>query len=119
MTTSDTERPTDVPDELIAALEGSSDSQLREIIHYAQQLLREHPPLTDAIESRNGEELVRLTDHDGYSIVIVERPEEPVEARGPFAYRVNWMPSMSEGEGQYRWHYLGRVHGDIGWRERD
>ena len=58
MTQSDTGPPEDIPEEITTALEASSDAQLRESIHYAQQLLCEHPPLTDAIESRAGEELV-------------------------------------------------------------
>ncbi|WP_115863026.1 hypothetical protein [Halorussus litoreus] len=112
MTSSDTNPPENVPERVIAGLEDSSDGQLRDIIHYAQQLLREHPPLTDAIESRRGEELVRVEDHDGYTIVVVERPDETGQARGPFAYRVNWEPEIDGGNGKYRWHYLGKVYDD-------
>lgn len=114
MTSSKIDPPDDVPEEVTSILEGSSDSQLREIIHYAQQLLRDHPPLTDAIEAREGEELVRMEDHGAYTVVIVERPDETGEARGPFAYRVKWEPDIDDGDGQYKWHYLGKVHGDTG-----
>ncbi|WP_323191202.1 hypothetical protein [Halostella sp. PRR32] len=113
MTQSDIDPPEEIPTRITNALEGSSDSQLREIIHYAQQLLHEHPPLTDAIESREGEVLVRTEDYGAYTIVVMERPEETGEARGPFAYRVNWEPTVDDG-GKYRWHYLGRVHGSTG-----
>jgi len=114
MIPSDTDPPDDIPEEITTVLEDSSDSQLREIIHYAQQLLREHPPLTDAIESREGEELVRMEDHGAYTHVVVERPDETGQARGPFAYMVVWEPGIDDEEGKYRWHYLGRVHGDVG-----
>lgn len=114
MTPPDTDPPEDVPEEVAAALEGSSDSQLRGIIDYAQQRLREHPPLTDAIESREGEELVRTEDHGAYAIVVVERPDERDEARGPFAYRVRRVPDVDDEGGKYRWHYLGQVYGDTG-----
>lgn len=113
MTPSDT-GPPDIPDEITAALETSSDDQLREIIHYAQQLLREPSPLTEALESREGEELVRMEDHGEFTIVVVERPNETGAARGPFAYRVQWEPDIDEAEGKFRWHYLGRVSGDSG-----
>lgn len=113
MTAPDTDPPEDLPEEIIQALEASSDRQLREIIHYAQRLLREHPPLTDAIESREGEELVRINDHGAYTTVVVERPEETGEARGPFVYRVQWEPDIDDG-GKYRWHYLGRVNTEQG-----
>ena len=112
MTQSHTDPPESVSDDVTAALEGYDDTQLRTVIHYAQRLLREHPPLTDAIESRPGEELVRTEDHGAYTLAVVERPDETGRARGPFAYRVAWDPAREEGDGQYRWHYLGRLHGE-------
>jgi len=114
MTPSKIDPPDDVPEAVTTALEGSSAYQLREIIHFAQQLLRDHPPLTDAIESREGEELVRMEDYGAYTIVVVEHPDETGEARGPFAYRVRWESDLDDGEGRYRWHYLGKVHSDTG-----
>lgn len=101
--------PDDLPPEIVEALEGSTDEQLREIIHYAQQLVREHRPLTDDIEPREGEEILEVVEHGSYTTVVVERPEESGEARGPFAYRVEWEPGFEDAEGQFRWHYLGKV----------
>lgn len=114
MTPSDPTPPEEIPEELIAALRSSTNSQLSEFINYAQQLLHEHPPITDAIESRHGEELVRVEDLGGYTIAIVERPDETGEARGPFAYRVKWEPNIDDEGGRYKWHTLGRVYGDAG-----
>jgi len=96
MTPPDPNPPEDIPEDLSAALRDSDNSQLREIIHYAQQLLREQPSLTDAVESRPGEDLVRIEDHGAYTIVVVERPNETGEARGPFAYRIKWEPNIDE-----------------------
>ncbi|MUV48245.1 hypothetical protein [Haloarcula sp. CBA1122] len=109
MTVLDTQPPESVPEEAITALQDSSDSQLSDIVHYAQQLLREHPPLTEAIEAREGETLVRTEGHGAYTIVVVERPDETGEGRGPFAYRVQWEPDIEGEGGKYRWHYLGEV----------
>ena len=114
MASSQINPPEDVPEELIAVLRNSADGQLREIINYAQQLLNEHPPITDTVESRHGEELVRVEDHGAYTIAIVVRPDEPDEARGPFAYRVKWEPNIEDERGRYKWHYLGKVHADPG-----
>jgi len=114
MTPSEINPPDDIPSEVITALEGCSDGELREVIHYAQQLLWEQPPLTDAIESRPEEDLVRVEDHDAYKLAVVERPAETGEARGPFAYMVRWEPGVDDENGQYRWHYLGKVYGDSG-----
>jgi len=119
MTPSDPTPPEDVPEELLAALRSSNNAQLREIINYAQQLLHEHSSITDEIESRPGEELVRVEDHGAYTIVIVERPDETGEARGPFAYRVKWERNIDDEEGRYEWHYLGRVYGDGGGGRND
>jgi len=55
-----------------------------------------------------------MEDHGAYTIVVVERPNETGEARGPFAYRVKWEPNIDEEGVRYRWHYLGKVHGDTG-----
>ena len=49
MASSQTDPPEAVPEELVAVLQNSADSQLREIINHTQQLLSEHPPITDAI----------------------------------------------------------------------
>ena len=119
MASSQTDSPEDVPEELRAPGKNSADSQLREIISYAQQLLSEHPPITDAVESRHGEELVGVEDHGAYTIAIVVRPDEPGEARGPFAYRVKWEPSIEAEGGRYKWHYLGKVHDDPGGARND
>ncbi|NLV10052.1 hypothetical protein GOC74_08935 [Halomicrobium mukohataei] len=121
MTATNSSPPEDIPDSVVTALQDSDDGQLREIIHYAQQLLGEHPSITDAIESREGEELVRTEDHGAYTIAVVKRPDETGEARGPFTYRVRWAPPVEDedGGGKYHWHYLGRVHGDSEGKSRD
>jgi len=112
MTPPEPSPPDDVPEELIAVLRSSDASQLRAVIDYAQQRLHERPPITDAVESRHGEELVRVNDHSGYTVAIVERTGETDESRGRVAYRVKWEPDVSDEEGRYRWHYLGTVCGD-------
>lgn len=115
MTSLNVDPPEDIPEETVTALEESSDGQLREIIHYAQQLLQEHPPLTDAIEAREGEELVRMEEHDDYTLVIVERTDSNDGTGSLVAYRVRWEPDLDgEEEGKYRWHYLGKVKDGTG-----
>jgi hypothetical protein len=110
MSPSNTDRPADIPDGIIQALEDSSDSQLRELIHYAQGLLGEQQPLTDSIEPRPGEEIIHREDHDSYTYVVVEREDGADKSGGRFAYRVRWEPDLGEGDGgRDRWHYLGEV----------
>ncbi|PSP78065.1 hypothetical protein BRC81_08390 [Halobacteriales archaeon QS_1_68_20] len=114
MTASVPDPPEEVPDEVLRTLEGSSDRQLREIIHYAQHLLRDHAPLTEAIDERDGENLVRIDEHGAYKTVVVERPNATGEARGPFAYHVQWEPAIDGDGGRYNWRYLGRFDADPG-----
>ena len=114
MTSSDIDPPDDLPERLITAIEDRSDRDLRVIIDYAQQLLREHPSITDAIESCPGKELALVKDHGAYTIAVVERPDETGEAHGPFAYRVRWEPHIDDEGGRYKWHYLGKVNEDAG-----
>jgi len=119
MASSQIDPPEDLPEEFVAVFEHSTTGQLREIVNYARQLLREHPPITDAVESRPGEELVRVEDHGAYTIAVVVRSDEPDEARGPFAYRVKWEPNIDDEGGRYKWHYLGKVHDDSGGGRND
>lgn len=119
MTSPTTDPPDGLPDSVVTALTESSDRQLRETIHYAQSLLGEQPPITEAIDARQAEELLRIEEQDGYTIAIVERPDETGVDRGPFAYRVKWQPSIEGEEGEYHWHYLGRIHGDAAEAARD
>ncbi|MDH5020574.1 hypothetical protein [Halobacterium rubrum] len=115
MTGPDTDPADDVPAQVRAALEDCSDRELRAVVGYVRHRLEAKPSLTDAIEAREGEELVRTEDHDGYTIVVVERPDETGAERGPFAYRVQWEPDVAgESAGKYRWHYLGTVQGGGG-----
>jgi len=114
-----TDPPEAVPEELIPVFQNSTDSQLREISNYAQQLLSERPPIADAAKSRHGETLVRVKDHDVYTIAIVMRLSESGEACGLFAYRVKWEPRIEDEGGRYKWHYLGKVHDDSGGGRND
>lgn len=119
MTSPTIDPPDGLPDSIVTTLTERSDSQLREIIHYAQSLLEASPELTEAIDARQSEELLRVEEHDGYTIAIVERPAETGVDRGPFAYRVKWQPAIDGDGGHYHWHYLGRVHGDAAGDARD
>lgn len=103
------EPPDDLPELLITELEQSSDEQLRTIIHYAQDLLRQRKGKTQEIEPREGEEIIRKDDHGSYTLVIVKNTQPPKSDQGLFAYRVQYEYGPENEEGRYRWHYLGPV----------
>lgn len=109
MSDSDPQPPDYISEQFAAELRESSDSQLRSIIHYAQQLLEEHSPEAEAIEPREGEEIVRIDEQGDHTMVIVKRPDESGEAQGPFAYIVQKQPDIEGENDKYKWHYLGRA----------
>lgn len=104
-----TDRAADLPESLVRQLEECSDRELRSVVHLARRLLWERRLSTADVEPRPDEELVRVDDLGDFTIVVVERPDEPGAARGPFAYRVTYEPAVEGGEGALEWHYLGRV----------
>lgn len=114
MTSSNVKPPEGLPGELAASLAECSDRQPLEVVHDTQHPLSEPPSLTDAVEAREDEELVRIEDHGAYEAVIVERPGATGEAHGPFAYHVRWKPDVDGEGGRYQWQYLGRVTADSG-----
>ena len=73
--------PEAVPEERIAVRNNSADSQFWEIIKHAQRLPSEYSPITDAVESHQGELLVRAKDHCVYTIAIVVSDHEETEGR--------------------------------------
>ena len=113
MTGPDIDSVEDAPEQVRTALDDCSDRELRAAVAYAQERLGVKPTLTHAIEARDGEKLVHTEDHGGYTIAVVERPDESGAERGPFAYRVQWERDVTdERGGKYRWHYLGSVRTD-------
>lgn len=109
MTATDIEPPDGIPAVVATELEASDDEQLRTIIHYAHRLLWEHPPLTDTLAAREGEQIVSTEDHGAYTTVIVERVDVNGTDQRQYAYRVQWEPGVDGDDGEYRWHYLGEI----------
>lgn len=111
MTRSDegSEPGVDLPQDILDELERSDDRQLREIIHYAQDLLHQRQDPTTELEPRQGEEILRTDDHGTYTIVIAKRTDVTGSEQGPYAYRVRYEPGIDDEDGQFKWHYLGRV----------
>jgi len=99
----------EIPAAVGTAIETGDDSRRKAIVRLARRHLGDRPRLSDVVESREDEALVRMEDNGAYTAVIVERPDAAGEARGPFAYMVQWEPHIDDDGGKYRWHYLGRV----------
>lgn len=101
------EQNIDLPETIVTELDQCSDQQLRDVITYAQQLLKQRHDPTVEIEPRHeNEEIVSIEDKEGDTLVIVERKEEPMER---VVYHVSYEPDPDGGEGEYHWRYLGPV----------
>lgn len=103
----DSERSDGLPESIASELEQCSEGQLHSIIDRAQELLHQRHDPTSELEARHGEEIIRVDDEGEYTLVVVERTEEPDQ--GPFIYRVTYEPDVEGGQGRFRWWYLGRV----------
>lgn len=103
--------PDDLPEDVAAVLRGLGGHDLREAIVYTRELLdarHGHPP---EIAPQHGEEIVRVTEHEGYTEVV---KRQPCEAgcddcpHGPYLYHVTREPH-GDGSSHQHWTFVGRV----------
>lgn len=95
---------------IIDELEQSTDRDLRAVIQYAQNLLHQRHDVTPELAAREGEEILRMTDHGPYTLVVVKRTDETGPDQGPFLYRVTTESGIDPDDDEtVRWQYLGRV----------
>ncbi|WP_254534845.1 hypothetical protein [Halomarina litorea] len=104
--------PSTLPDEVLEHIDDLDESQLRAVIDYAQKRMRfVHPDVTEQIENRNGEEIVRIEERTGYTEVVKRQPcaEGCAECpHGPFLYHVCEERSPDRPTSLH-WTYLGRI----------
>lgn len=105
--------PSDLPDDLVERLSRLDESELREVISYADSLLPRPPTVADLLEERPGEEILEVAERDGYTRVVKTQPcaegcdECP---HGPYLYHVRVQPSPNDGESpSLHWEFLGLV----------
>ena len=102
--------PADFPEDVAATLQALSVHDLRETIIYAQELLQFHHVPTDQIEPAPREEIVELTENQGYTEVVKRQPcgndceECP---HGPYVYHVT-RERHPNGEEKLHWVLIGR-----------
>lgn len=100
------EPPVDLPTDLRNALEAhaSDPHELRETIVYAQELLNALPEPGTTIEPREGEEIVRIEEHPGYTEVVKQ-----FEGRDE-AYLYHVIPEpQPDGDEHLHWSLIGRM----------
>ena len=104
--------PPNLPAELVELLDGLDETELQAAIDYAQARRRfVHSDVTDRIEARPGEEILRVEERDGYTEVLKRLPcaEGCADCpHGPYLYHV-YEEQRPEGGSRLHWTYLGRV----------
>lgn len=106
--------PSTLPDDIVEAIDNLNEAQLRAVIDYAQDRMRfVHPSVTEQIEAREGEEIVRIEERNGYTEVVKRQPcaEGCTNCpHGPYLYHVN-EEQRPDGSAHLHWTYLGRIQG--------
>jgi len=101
-----------LPDDVVEHIDDLDEAQLRAVIDYAQDRIRfVHPDVTEQIEAREGEEIVRIEERNGYTEVVKRQPcAEGCDncPHGPYLYHVR-EERRPDGSTSLHWTYLGRI----------
>lgn len=106
--------PEGLPDALFEKLQELSDEELRKTVIYARELLVNEGEGSSTIEPRPGEDIIRISEHEGYTEVVKKIPcgkdcdECP---HGPYLYHVH-EETLPNGETELHWVFLGQTYPD-------
>lgn len=106
--------PEGVPDYFATELPQLTPEELRNTIIYAQELLNAVEEKEFPVEPGPGENILRVTEHDGYTEVVKQTPcDEGCDdcPHGPYLYHVK-EEARPEGGTQRRWAFFGKVYPD-------
>jgi hypothetical protein len=103
--------PEGLPDQTTSALTDLDAADLRRAIIYAQELLQFRKEPGPPIEPNAGEDILRVTEHDGYTEVV--KHSHPGEEgsdgdRGPYLYHVT-QERHPDGTEKPHWTFIGVV----------
>jgi hypothetical protein len=106
--------PEGVSTEIVDALSGASVHELRLAIIYAQERLQRAGADRSPIEARPGEDILRVTEREGYTEVVKRVPcgEDCADCpHGPYLYHVTQEPHPGDRD-HVHWNFIGRVVSD-------
>jgi len=115
MASSDSPTPPEgLPDQLVADLDELSADGLRKAIIYAQELLRAQEEPDSPVDPGPGEDILRVTEYDGYTEVVKQfRCTDGCDEcpHGPYLYHVTEEVHPS-GDTHTKWSLIGKVETD-------
>ncbi|WP_302081290.1 hypothetical protein [Salinibaculum rarum] len=103
--------PEGLPDQLVSDLAGLSPDELRKTIVHARELLQFHEESEFPVEPEPGDDILRVTEHDGYTEVVKQvHCNEGCEncPHGPFLYHVTKEP-QPDGDTRTHWSFIGEA----------
>ncbi|WP_424005548.1 hypothetical protein ACOZ4I_19435 (plasmid) [Haloarcula salina] len=106
--------PEGIPDRVVAELNELTPDELRNTIIHAQELLQFQEESSSPIEPGPGEDIIRVTEHEGYTEVVKQYScTEGCDdcPHGPYLYHVREEP-RPEGGTHFHWTFLGKVVSD-------
>lgn len=108
--------PEGLPEGVAAELARLTDEELRNAIIHAQELLRAHDETSSPAEPGAGDDLLRSTEHEGYTEVVTQVTcADTCDdcPHGPYLYHVTEEP-RPEGGTHEHWSFIGQVSVDGG-----
>lgn len=106
--------PEELPDDTVSQLQQLTAEELRNAIIYTHELLHAQAESGPIVEPAPGEEIVRVTEHEGHTEVVKKQPcGEDCEdcPHGPYLYHVKELTTPT-GETKLFWTLLGEVYED-------
>jgi hypothetical protein len=106
--------PEGLPDRIVDDLRELSVQELRKAIIHAQELLQAHDEHSSPVEPQQGDDIIRATEHEGYTEVVKEvtcADNCDDCPHGPYLYHVREEP-RPEGGTDANWTFIGTVNVD-------
>jgi hypothetical protein len=106
--------PNGLPDEVATQLQELTAEELRKTIIHAQELLKAEAERGPTIEPQPGEDILDVTEYDGYTEVVKRIPcgEDCSDCpHGPYLYHVR-EETLPNGETELHWEFLGATYTD-------
>lgn len=106
--------PEGLPPKLVKQLKNSTPEELRKAIVHAQELLHYHEETELPVDAEAGEDILRVTEHEGYTEVVKQYScQEGCDdcPHGPYLYHVT-EETLPNGTHETHWSFIGRVNAD-------
>lgn len=106
--------PEGLPEQLVSVLGQLNTDELRNTIVHVQELLQFHEETVHPIEPSPKEDVIRITEHEGYTEVVKRVPcgEDCSDCpHGPYLYHVT-QERHPESEEKPHWIFIGGVNPD-------